>query len=105
MKPKGYCYVEYQNEESVTEALKMTDIRIDGRKVIIKKSESDIKIRENLKFVAYITNLSYETKDKDLNSFFNNHEINGIKELMIVREEDGTSKGYGFAEFENEVKF
>jgi len=85
------------------EALNLTDLRIDGRKVIIKRSESDVKVREKLQYVVYITNLSYQTKEDDLKSFFTNNGINNINDIHLVKDEDGSSKGFAFIQFENEV--
>jgi len=95
--------VEFQNEESVNEAITLTDLRVDGRKLIIKKSESDVKVREKLQYVVYITNLSYETREDDLKSFFTNYGITNINDIHIVKDEKGLSKGFAFVQFENEV--
>ena len=95
--------MEFQNEESVNEAITLTDLRVDGRKLIIKKSESDVKVREKLQYVVYITNLSYETREDDLKSFFTNYGINNINDIHIVKDEEGSSKGFAFVQFENEV--
>lgn len=85
------------------EAMKLTDLRIGGRKVILKKSESDVKMREKLQHVVYLTNLSYETTEVDLEGFFTNNGINNIREIHIVKDEDGSSKGFAFIQFEDEV--
>lgn len=60
-------------------------------------------MREKLQFVIYITNLSYETKEGDLEAFFLNNGITNIKEIHIVKDEDGSSKGFAFVQFEDEV--
>ena len=96
--------MEFQNEESVIEALKQTELKIDGRKVIIKRSESDVKMREKLQNVLYITNLSYQTKEEDLVTFFASFGINNISEIHIVKDDEGASKGFAFIQFVDEVK-
>jgi RNA recognition motif-containing protein len=102
-KPKGYGYVEFQDDKSVNIALEMKEMRIDGRKIIIKRSQSDTKMREKLNNVVYLTNIAYDTKEKDLVAFFFTYGVDKIQEIHIVRDEDGASKGFAFVQLEDEV--
>ena len=107
---KGYCYVEFQEESSVEKILeKKNEIFIDGRKVIIEKSISNKKIRNNIKFVVFVSNLNFKVKEKDIENFLKekkNIEKEEIKTIKICKEENdnenkGKSKGFGFIEFNN----
>ncbi len=51
------------------------NISIDNRKVIIKKSLSNKKIRNNIKFVIFISNLNFKIKEKDIEIFFKEKKI------------------------------
>lgn len=81
----------------------MTDLKIDGRKIIVKRSQSDVKMREKLKHVVYMTNLAYSTQEKDIAAFFLTHGVDGIEDIHIVTNEDGSSKGFAFVQFDKEV--
>jgi RNA recognition motif-containing protein len=104
--PKGFCYVEFLEEETVDKVLNElgeTGLLIDERKVHIKRSQSVAKIRDNIKHVLHISNLNFKTKENHLKEFFESKGISSIKELIIIREDSGKSRGFGFVEFENEV--
>ncbi len=76
---------------------------IEGRKVMVKSSQSVIKLRENIKFVAHITNLPFSITETKLKEFFNKNGIEKIRDCLITKDDQGNSKGFGFIEFEDEV--
>jgi RNA recognition motif-containing protein len=107
-KLKTYCYVEFTNEESVENVLRgnsNTTITINDREAIASRSQSSTKLREQIKHVVHITNLSYFAKEKDIEAFFSKNQIPVISiiETCIVKDENGKSKGFAFVEFDNEV--
>jgi polyadenylate-binding protein len=106
--PKGYCYVEFLDEESVDRVINEvgeTGLTIDDRKVHIKRSQSVVKMRESVKHVLHVSNLNFKTKENHLKEFFESKGINSIKELLIVKEDSGKSRGFGFVEFESQVNY
>ncbi len=102
-KPKGYCYVEFAEEESLGAVMEnKNNFFIDGRRVMVKTSQSVIKIRENIKFVAHVTNLPFSLTEEKLKEFLKKNEIDRIIDCLITKDESGNSKGFGFVEFEDE---
>jgi len=80
----------------------MTSLFIDGRKIIIKKSESVTKMREEINYVIHVNNLTYDTDENDLKQFFKTNGIEKIKDILIARDEHEKSRGFAFVEFETE---
>ena len=103
-KNKGFCYVEFQDENSIEKILEKKNIFIDNRKVIIEKSVSNKKIRNNIKFVVFISNLNFKVEEKEIEIFLKekkNINKNDIKKIKICKENNLKSKGFGFIEFNN----
>ncbi len=101
-RPKGYCYVEFADENSVQKVLNdKYNFVIEGRKVIIKPSESVTKLREKIKYVAHITNLPFSLTESKIKEFFIEHDVDKINDILISRDDQGNSKGFGFVEFNN----
>jgi polyadenylate-binding protein len=103
-KNKGFCYVEFQDENSIEKILEKKNIFIDNRKVIIEKSVSNKKIRNNIKFVVFISNLNFKVEEKEIEIFLKekkNINKNDIKKIKICKENNNKSKGFGFIEFNN----
>ncbi len=102
-KPKGYCYVEFMEEESVGSVMQnKNNFVVDGRKVMVKTSQSVAKIREKLKYVAHITNLPFSISEEKLKEFLSKNDVDKIIDCLITKDETGNSKGFGFVEFEDE---
>lgn len=103
--PKGYCYIEFLNEESINSVLEnKKNITMANRKIFVKKSQSIVKIRENIKNVLFVSNLPFGVDEKDLKNLLEKENISNIVELLIVRDENEKSKGFGFIELGDEVK-
>lgn len=102
--PKGYCYIEYKSEEAVNSVLEnKKNFSIDNRKIWVKRSQSVLKLRENIKNVLFISNLPYNLNESDLMGFLEKEKINNIIDILIVRDEQEKSKGFGFIELEDEA--
>jgi len=103
--PKGYCYIEFLKEESVDLVINdKKNIIMEDRKIFIKKSQSVVKLRENIRNVLYISNLPFFTDEEKLKAFLEKEGVSNILDMLIVRDENGKSKGFGFVEVSDEVK-
>jgi RNA recognition motif-containing protein len=103
-KPKGYCYVEFLEEESIEKVMEnKLNFIVDNRKVIIKSSQSVTKLRENIKYVAHVTNLPFALSEEKLKKFFISNGAEGITDCLITKDDEGNSKGFGFVEFNSQV--
>ena len=79
----------------------MTNLKIDGRKILVKKSESVTKMRDKLLYEVQVTNLSYDTDQNDLKEFFKANDIEKIKEIQIAKDENGNSLGFAYVDLES----
>lgn len=105
-KPKGYCYIEFQDEHSVDKVLEnKNNFIIDERKIIVKRSQSVTKLREHLRHTAHVSNLPFQLTEEQLKKVFIKSGIDKerIIDCLIVKDENLNSKGFGFVEFDNEV--
>lgn len=69
----------------------------------MKKSQSITKLRENIKNVLFISNLPFGTDEEKLKMFLEKENILNILDILIVRDDSGKSKGFGFVEIADEV--
>ena len=106
-KPRGYCYVEFNDEDSTVKCLndvKDNPIMLLGRKIIIGQSVSISKLRNKVEFVVHVSNLSFKLNEEELSEFFEKEckiERKDIVKVVICRdkEKNNKSKGYGFVQF------
>lgn len=106
-KPRGYCYVEFNDEDSTVKCLndvKDNPIMLLGRKIIIGQSVSISKLRNKVEYVVHVTNLSFKLNEEELIMFFEkecNIERKDIVKVVICRDKEkkSKSKGYGFVQF------
>jgi RNA recognition motif-containing protein len=75
---------------------------LNDRKVFVKRSQSNTKIRENIKHVIFISNLPFKVQEKDIKTFFEKEDIRNIIDILIVKDDKDCPKGFGFVEFEDE---
>lgn len=59
------------------------------------------KLREKVKNVLFISNLTFHTTEKDLSDFLKENHISSVIDLHLVKDEEGKSKGFGFVELES----
>ncbi|XWS68050.1 hypothetical protein CRYUN_Cryun04dG0057000 [Craigia yunnanensis] len=101
---KGYGFVQFDNEESAQKAIeKLNGMLLNDKQVyvgpFVRKQERDTSI-SNAKFNnVYVKNLSESTSDEDLKNIFG--EFGPITSVVVMREPDGKSKGFGFINFED----
>ncbi|PWA38487.1 polyadenylate-binding protein 7 [Artemisia annua] len=103
-KSKGYGFVQFETEESSNAAIEnLNGTNVGGKQIYVakfmKKSDRLLSGPAAKYTNLYIKNLDLDmTEDliKEKFSMFGN-----IVSLVIAREENGTSKGFGFVSFEN----
>lgn len=100
---KGYGFIEYTSEEEVSKLLRENPIiEIRNRKIIVKPSKTNTKVKQGIKHTAFISNLKYEVIEKDLEEFFISNKLERIVDCRILKTVDGKSKGVAIIEFSNE---
>eukprot|EP00249_Psilotum_nudum_P024059 c29075_g1_i3 orf=339-2252(+) len=103
-KSRGYGFVHFESEDSANMAIeKVNGMMIEGKKVYVgkfmKKSER-AGSGVHLKFTnLYVKNLDQEVTEEILEDKFS--EFGKITNLLIMKDENEKSKGFGFINFEN----
>jgi polyadenylate-binding protein len=99
---KGYGFVQYEKEEAAQQAIeKVNGMLLEGVKVyvghFIKRSEREPNKEANFTNV-YVKNLQLDVDDDKLQSMFG--EYGTVTSAVVMRDDDGTSRGFGFVNFE-----
>ncbi|KAH7291430.1 hypothetical protein KP509_29G016700 [Ceratopteris richardii] len=103
-KSKGYGFVHFDTDEAANAAIEKTNgTLINGKKVyvgkFVKRSERASSGVE-LKFTnLYVKNIDLEVTEEDLQEKFSKY--GKITNLIIMKDEDGNPKGFGFINFES----
>ncbi|XP_047333230.1 polyadenylate-binding protein 2-like [Impatiens glandulifera] len=101
---KGYGFVQYDSEDAAQLAIvKLNGMLLNDKQVYVgpflRKQERDIAV-DKAKFTnVFVKNLSDSTSEEDLMKTFG--EFGPITSVAIMRDADGTSKCFGFVNFEN----
>ena len=100
---KGYAYIQFYQKQSVEEAINtLHKSKLDGRTILVERSQSSKDVRGHVGFTVFIKNLSYKVTDEDLRE---QCEAYGeVKKLTLVKDEKGRSKGLAFVEFIDQVR-
>ncbi|KAB2082670.1 hypothetical protein ES319_A05G213400v1 [Gossypium barbadense] len=101
---KGYGFVQFDNEESAENAIdKLNGMLINDKQVYVgpflRKQERDSALDKTKFNNVFVKNLSESTTDEDLKTIFG--EYGDITSVVVMRDADGTSKGFGFVNFEH----
>ena len=107
-KPRGYGYVEFEEENSVDKIINSDKtFEINGRKIMVSKSISVEKLRNAVKYVVHISNLNFKVKEKDIEELISKEidKDKDLKKIFLCKDEQGKFKGYGFIEFNNKESF
>ncbi|KAF9621612.1 hypothetical protein IFM89_024558 [Coptis chinensis] len=100
---KGYGFVQYDNEESAQNALKLDGMLLNDKAVFVgpflRKQERDNAVNKEVFKSVFVKNLSESTTDEDLMKVFG--EYGTIDTATVMRTDDGKSKCFGFVNFEN----
>ncbi|KAK6121421.1 hypothetical protein DH2020_044846 [Rehmannia glutinosa] len=100
----GYGFVQYASEESAQQAIeKLNGMLLNGKQVYVgpflRKQEREMSIDKTKFTNVFVKNLSESTTEEDLQKIFG--EFGPLSSTVVMRNEDGTSKCFGFVNFEN----
>ncbi|KAK5997150.1 RNA-binding protein rsd1 [Cladobotryum mycophilum] len=106
---KGVGYVEFKNEDSVTQALQLTGQKLLGIPVIVQLTEAE-KNRQarnpessgahpnSIPFHRlYVGNIHFNVTEQDLQAVF--EPFGELEFVQLQKDENGRSRGYGFVQF------
>ena len=111
-KNKGFAYIDFFTEENLNSALKLTELELNGRKVLIKNSKSfegrpekSIGLTKTLSQnppsrILFVGNLSFDTTSDLLKDHFK-HCGEILKIRMATFEDTGKCKGFAFIDFKD----
>lgn len=100
----GYGFVQYATEESAQKAIeKLNGMLLNGKQVyvgpFVRKQEREMSA-DKMKFTnVFVKNISESTTEEDLQKIFG--EYGQLTSVVVMKNEDGTSKCFGFVNFEN----
>eukprot|EP00270_Netrium_digitus_P018202 TRINITY_DN687_c0_g1_i1.p1 TRINITY_DN687_c0_g1~~TRINITY_DN687_c0_g1_i1.p1 ORF type:complete len:681 (-),score=247.77 TRINITY_DN687_c0_g1_i1:121-2163(-) len=103
-KSKGYGFVHFETEEAANLAIeKVNGMLLEGKKVYVgkfqKKADRD-PATGLLRFTnVYVKNLDSDISEETLSEKFT--EFGKISNLVIMKDEAGNSRGFGFVNFED----
>eukprot|EP00475_Leptophrys_vorax_P022590 TRINITY_DN3076_c0_g1_i1.p2 TRINITY_DN3076_c0_g1~~TRINITY_DN3076_c0_g1_i1.p2 ORF type:complete len:642 (-),score=55.01 TRINITY_DN3076_c0_g1_i1:177-2102(-) len=103
-KSKGYGFVHFESEEGANLAIeKVNGMLLEGKKVFVgkflKKNERDSDSSQPRFTNCFIKNLDTEVSDDELAAKF--REVGPITNAVVMRDEAGKSKGFGFVNYED----
>ncbi|CAB3983959.1 Squamous cell carcinoma antigen recognized by T-cells 3, partial [Paramuricea clavata] len=104
---RGYAYVQFKNESSVSAALAIDRQELRGRPMYVSRCVDKTRNPTTFKFpttldkcTVFVTNLPFEIKSADIEDVFKVH--GKVKEVRLVTNRSGKSKGYAYIEYEDE---
>jgi polyadenylate-binding protein len=105
-KSKGYGFVHFETEEAATKAVEAVNgMLLNGKKVYVgpflKKGERPQDDKEPRFTNVFVKNLAEETDEPTLRAKF--EEYGTITNLVIMCDDAGKSKGFGFVNFEEAI--
>ncbi|CAH9100345.1 unnamed protein product [Cuscuta europaea] len=101
---KGYGFVQYDSEEAAQNAIeKLNGMLLNDKQVFVgpfvRKQERDLN-GEKSKFTnVFVKNLAESTTEEELRNVFG--EFGTLTSVVVMRDDDGKSKCFGFVNFEN----
>ncbi|XP_047324926.1 polyadenylate-binding protein 2-like [Impatiens glandulifera] len=101
---KGYGFVQYDTEEAAQKAIeKLNGMLLNDKQVFVgpflRKQERDLALDKTKFTNVFVKNLSESTTDEELTKVFS--EFGQITSAVVMRDADGTSKCFGFINFED----
>ncbi|XP_029475546.1 squamous cell carcinoma antigen recognized by T-cells 3 isoform X2 [Rhinatrema bivittatum] len=107
---RGYCYIEFKEEKSALAALRLDRTEVAGRPMFVSpcvdKSRNPsfkpaFKYSTALeKHKLFVSGLPYSCTKDELEELFKEH--GRVKEIRLVTNRSGKSKGLAYVEYENE---
>ncbi|KAI8532785.1 hypothetical protein RHMOL_Rhmol11G0241400 [Rhododendron molle] len=101
---KGYGFVQYDSDEAAQKAIeKLNGMLLNDKQVYVgpflRKQERDMA-SDKAKFTnVFVKNLSESTTEEDLKNIFG--QFGPITSAVVMRDADGTSRCFGFVNFES----
>ncbi|MGH0165302.1 UNVERIFIED_CONTAM: hypothetical protein FKN15_060885 [Acipenser sinensis] len=108
---RGYCYVQFESQVFVQEALKLDRKEIDGRPMFVspcidKNKNPDFKVFKYStsleRHKIFISGLPFSCTKEQLEGMFKEHGT--VKDIRLVTNRSGKPKGLAYVEFENEAQ-
>ncbi|XP_036383743.1 squamous cell carcinoma antigen recognized by T-cells 3 [Megalops cyprinoides] len=108
---RGYCYVQFEEQRSVAEALKLDRQEIDSRPVFVspcvdKNKNPDFKVFKYStsleKHKIFISGLPYSCTKEQLENLCKEHGT--VKDIRLVTNRSGKPKGLAYVEYEDEAQ-
>ncbi|XP_078083161.1 spliceosome associated factor 3, U4/U6 recycling protein [Mustelus asterias] len=108
---RGYCYVEFEEEKAATDALRLDRQELEGRPMFVspcvdKAKNPEFKVFRYStsleKHKVFISGLPFSCTKEELEEICKEH--GNLKEIRLVTNRSGKSKGLAYAEYENEVQ-
>ncbi|XP_059647817.1 polyadenylate-binding protein 8-like [Cornus florida] len=101
---KGYGFVQYDSEEGAQKAIEqLNGMLLNDKQVYVgpflRKQERETATDRTKFNNVFVKNLSELTTDEDLKKAFG--EFGSITSAVVMRDEDGNSRCFGFVNFEN----
>lgn len=103
---KGYGFIHFETEEAANKAIeKVNGMLLNGKKVYVGKfipqKEREQQLGEKAKMYTniYVKNFAADMTDDKLKSIFSAY--GKITSCAVMKNSDGTSKGFGFVAFED----
>ncbi|KAI3883107.1 hypothetical protein MKX03_012507 [Papaver bracteatum] len=103
-KSKGYGFVQYETEESATEAINSVNgSTVEGKQIyvgpFVKKSERPSRNSDSSFTNLYVKNLDLDVTEELLTEKFSKY--GKITHLAIMKDGNSKSKGFGFVNFDS----
>ncbi|KAM8961235.1 spliceosome associated factor 3, U4/U6 recycling protein [Pelodytes ibericus] len=108
---RGYCYVQFTEEKSALDALKLDRQDVNGRPMFVspcvdKNKNPEFKVFKYStaleKHKLFVSGLPYSSTKEELEKLFQEH--GSLKELRLVTNRSGKPKGLAYVEYENEAQ-
>lgn len=101
---RGFGFVHFETEEAANLAIeKVNGMLLEGKKVFVgkflKRSERDTDQTQQKFTNIFVKNLEPEVTEEMLHEKFSQYGV--ITNLVIMRDDSGKSKGFGFVNFES----
>ncbi|KAG0200128.1 hypothetical protein BGX28_006708 [Mortierella sp. GBA30] len=112
---KGFAYVDFATADAQTEAIKLSEKELDGRKVLIKSSKSfegrpalskaavqekSLKQKHAVSPTLFVGNLSFQSTREGLQKLF--EDCGEIRKVRLATFEDsGKCKGFAYIDYMN----
>merc|ERR1719282_922375 len=105
---KGFCYVDFADEESAEKAFALAGSDFNGREIKVDYTQAAAtnnnaynNAQGEKSLTCFVGNLSYDTDEDSLRNFFG--EAGSIASVRMITDRDtGAPKGFCYVEFEDQ---